>query len=494
MKIIRILGALVLPVVVACGDDSDYAVEVDPVTDPMTAEQRSAAADPGAQIATTSKNITANNVTITGRVMYNDRRNTGKFSWRRDLSGRVGRECGTDGRRDDGTICSTNSLGLYHAIVEAYERDTGYFSPTAWNCRASEKVGTALIGRDGRFTLNLNIDDRCSSDSWNRPAIALRVRLRYCNAERYCFSVALSEGREYALYHGRASYNNPLLVRGGESHDVGTMTFRLGASTSVAEDYGIAANYFADLVDAVLVLHRDNSIPFYYNRYGEVEVVYPSSATSSGTTRSASLVVVADRTTWPTGGLIPHEYGHVVHLRAWDDDAYGWNGIGRAWNGSQIQSARLAFKEGWAQFIKRIILDGQEGCNDNYDANDSTGQALRGTAGQGERWVPNVAKTLCDWRDTTNDDDPNLRGSGDHFTASLYSTWYNLRKMWTDSSRYGGSRSAGLDLCDYFTYYLDVRKSAAQVGTSTHRAYERTIADLAYQNHASCGLPVPAGF
>ena len=45
-------------------------------------------------------------VTIRGRVFFNDRRNHGPFSSRRELDGDVGTKCGTDGEFNDGTSCS----------------------------------------------------------------------------------------------------------------------------------------------------------------------------------------------------------------------------------------------------------------------------------------------------------------------------------------------------------------------------------------------------
>ena len=63
--------------------------------------------------------------------------------------------------------------------------------------------------------------------------------------------------------------------------------------------------------------------------------------------------------------------------------------------------------------------------------------------------------------------------------------------MYVDADGYGGEfKNPGLWFCDYVHYYLDVRKSAAAVGTSSHLSYERTIRDLVY-NNIGCSLPAP---
>ena len=51
--------------------------------------------------------------------------------------------------------------------------------------------------------------------------------------------------------------------------------------------------------------------------------------------------------------------------------------------------------------------------------------------------------------------------------------------------------ASGLQVCDYIDYYVYGRKGPAAVGLSTHEAYERSVADLAYNNGLKCGLPTP---
>jgi hypothetical protein len=107
-------------------------------------------------------------------------------------------------------------------------------------------------------------------------------------------------------------------------------------------------------------------------------------------------------------------------------------------------------------------------------------------------WRDNVTKALCDWHDESFDDDLALAGGGDHFTADLYSMWFNLRRMYLDANLYGGDYSAvGLYFCDYVDYYLNVRKSAAAVGAAEHNAKVDSITDIVYNNNIACYLPAP---
>jgi len=428
-------------------------------------------------------------VHLSGSVFFNDRRDSGHFESRKDFWGQPGRLCGRDGVRNDGTPCERNLHGALHAVVDVFERDSRRLISA--RCDRREKLGSVTVEPDGRFSIYVPHGDECAHDEWNRPALALRVRLRYCDANDVCYSIGPDKNHEYALYHPSASYESPLTVRRNSSYDLGPMVFApQGHSQKIAEDYGIAANYFASLVDTMQKLHREHELPFKHSQYGEVRYVFPSNRTASATTLGPDHVVIKGKNTWVKGPLISHEYGHVLHLRAWDGDDYGWNGIGASWNGNRQQPEQIAFKEGFAGFITRVVHGKGMRCDGKFDSNDH--HPLLGVPNEGETWVRNVSKTLCDWHDHTHDDDLSLPGKGDHFTASLVSIRYNLRNMWVHSDEYGGDRRAGLGLCDYIRYYLDVRKSVANVGRDRHHAYEEAIANLAFQNFVGCGLPEPS--
>ncbi len=50
--------------------------------------------------------------------------------------------------------------------------------------------------------------------------------------------------------------------------------------------------------------------------------------------------------------------------------------------------------------------------------------------------------------------------------------------------------AAGLQMCDYVSYYLFERKSEDNVGTETHENYVSSIADLVYNNGMKCSLNI----
>lgn len=121
------------------------------------------------------------------------------------------------------------------------------------------------------------------------------------------------------------------------------------------------------------------------------------------------------------------------------------------------------------------------------------GSNLKGPLGEGAEWRDNVVKALCDWYDSTPDDDKLLAGRGDHWAAEdIHSMWDNLRRMKIDAGKYGGEyKNPGLWFCDYVRYYLDVRKSVAAVGAESHANYENLIRDLIYNNNIACSMPSP---
>ena len=166
--------------------------------------------------------------------------------------------------------------------------------------------------------------------------------------------------------------------------------------------------------------------------------------------------------------------------------------------------ASPALAEGFANWVSKVTLDTCDA--QNFDENQVPGTSGNGSpicnadAAQfpdvsnvavtypnaGKAYARNVTKLLCDWHDSSFDDDPSMAGGGDHFSASLFSTWRNFEEMFTIASS-----TDCLSICDYVDYYVNDRKSAANVGQATHDAYVDLIADLAYQNGLKCGLPTP---
>lgn len=183
-----------------------------------------------------------------------------------------------------------------------------------------------------------------------------------------------------------------------------------------------------------------------------------------------------------------------------------------SWSASSREYPYAAFIEGWANFVNRVVKTGTSGdCSGDFDGNlitpiysanpnerPNTNTDMT-NPWDGKSYARNVTKLLCDWYDegVDNDDDPNMAGIGDHFTAILYSIWYNLSES---GIRYNNDHLAdflatgigpGLDMCEYIDYYLNDRKSVVNVGQATHDQYVIWLSELAYNNGMKCGLPRP---
>ena len=433
-------------------------------------------------------------VTIRGKVFYNDRRNDGLFSTRRDPNGNPGTRCKVNGTRDDGSACSENWLGAHYAVVDVIERDEGY-GPLDVDCKQEDLIKSVAIASDGSFTATFTHTDRCDHDDRSRLAIALRVRLRYCGEDWGCFSINTSSNNPYFLWYPGATSSAPLQVSDGDDRTLSRMNFNpAGSSPTVANNTTKAVNYYASIVDTITTLNRDGGIPFYKDSFGEIQYVFPSTQTSTATAKSPTLIVISSTLdpSWPDGHTPAHEYGHVLMQRAWDGD-YGFDGVGiSCGDSSECVSRQIDFKEAWAEFIGHAVFDDTEGCGrSSFDDNAST--PVPGALGSGASFRLNVTKALCDWYDTRNDDDSAKAGAGDHFAADdIYSMWFNLRSMYTQRAAYGGDYSGeGLWFCDYVDYYTEVRKSVSAVGAASHDEYQAKITDLIFNNNIACNRPTP---
>ena len=567
--------------------------------------------------------------TIRGFVFYNDQREHGLFSQRRYSDGTVGQQCSAAGKVPDCSdtaqrlaelkgdlaeqqkfvdaasgnakiklkqrldelqlqvdaeqaslarcqqFCGLNWLGGYYMVVDVIERDDG-FLPTDSNCKREEVLASATVGRDGSYTATFSTADPCNHDKLGGTAIALRVRLQFHN-DKYAFSINSERNKPYALEHPGASTDKPLRVSAGDDITVSRLNFNTGTDPLEPNNFSNAANYYASIVDTITTLHRDNPIPFFRDEYDELQYIFPSPTSASATTWSPSEVAISNyksqpdgpngRYAWIESDLPAHEYGHVMMQRAWGG-SYGFDAIGVTAGSDEKVSPQLAFKEGWAEFVKHVVFKDSLGCQrPGYDANGirpcsdiaqrlsglraergrkqdefdsgslqgndaklalqaladfdrqiaaeeakraecrseggytalgSAGEAeedanLKGALGEGASWRDNVAKALCDWYDSTVDNDPDAAGLGDHFAAEdIHSMWSNLRNMYLDAGKYGGQyKNPGLWFCDYVRYYLDVRKSAAAVGATEHANHENSIRDLIYNNNIACSMPSP---
>lgn len=423
-------------------------------------------------------------VTIEGRLFFNDRRETGLFGVRLGPDGNPALECDPEGKRDpvDGkppASCSLNWAAAQYVVVDAIERDTidyGSGKPLPnppkelVHCRYEELLDSATVDISGRYQLKFTPEDRCGLDDYKKFAIQLRFRLRFCN-ENYCFSLRSAEGEVYRLSHRYASGEAPLLLRRGDRVRMPDGYFKTVSDGAQPEFVSVAANYYASLVDTILTVHRDNGIPFFGEKFGEVEFVYPADSlpknegTSSATTRSPSRVVISsfedddeDRSlpVWPNGKTPGHEYGHVLMLRAWDGE-YGFDGIGkhednRIEGRAEDPAPQIAFKEAWAELVKNVVFETSDGVGCTRASLDENSEApLLGTQETGIEFLINNQKALCDWFDSRND------GLDLFEQHSLKHMWKVLRGMFVDRERYvRADPRKGLNICDFVAHYQTI--------------------------------------
>lgn len=476
----------------------------------------------------------ADSITFQGKLFYDDLRTGGRFEWRKDENGNTGAAT-TWNCTPKGT---SNYLGALDVVADFYEVD---LEGSGSSCSDTEHIGSATVGPDGSYSVtfsDLASLDNCSSDGDNKIQLAVSFRLRFCNladdsTPDRCFSVGASKDDPYILWRSDASVENPLEIptRRTGTYDMGTSYFQTSNSAGDPEDmYAQAANYYASLVDTTRVWHREGDVPF-GTSYGEMFLIFPSDRQEDRESGAACSTYDAtemdcvdpepdddDITAscpspekWTNGEVIMHEYGHVIHDRAWNGstgdcgDCPGGQysrgescGSSCSWSATSLEYPHPAFSEGWANFVSKVV---RGECEGDFDDNaTSDGEVMPSHSAydstpyepeEGEAYARNVTKLLCDWYDSQSDDDADRAGNGDHFAASsLYSVWYNLNGMW---DYYKDERDNGLILCHYVNYYLYKRKGADEVGDETHEEYMSSIADLAYNNGVSCDLPSPQG-
>lgn len=423
-------------------------------------------------------------VTIEGRLFFNDRRETGLFGVRRDRDGNPTTECDPQGLRDekkDGSVdlCWLNWAGAQHVTVEAIERDSiDYDSGKPLpnpprelrSCKYEDVLGSATVDARGHFSITFKPNDGCGLDEFPKFSIQLRYRLQYCGSD-FCFSMRKDNDEVYALSHSDASHDRPLEVQRGELVRMPDGFFKTVQNGSQPELVSVAANYYASLVDTILTVHRDHGIPFLGTDFGEIKYVYPSDSereglrTDSATTKSAQSVVISsfedgcDACTipvWPDGKTPSHEYGHVMMLRAWGG-AYGFDGIGKHADhkveGRAADPApQIAFKEAWAELVANVVFEQNNGVGCEYSGiEDNTTAPLLGTKETGIEYLINNKKALCDWFDTNIDGGDNFQQHG------LRKMWEVMRGMHRDRSRYVQAFPRdGLSICDFVAHYQSV--------------------------------------
>jgi hypothetical protein len=112
---------------------------------------------------------------------------------------------------------------------------------------------------------------------------------------------------------------------------------------------------------------------------------------------------------WVGEGSVAHEYGHLVHYWQWDGYGkyvdYCYNESPCA-EGGAPEYPLAAFKEGWASFISRAVYNGvglDSGACETLENRSQTGASGSVLNTIGQRWIPDVEQTLCDFWDRAVD-------------------------------------------------------------------------------------------
>lgn len=411
-------------------------------------------------------------VPLRGRLLYQDHRRHGRAADRRDLLGEPGR---TPRKRDSP---SQRFLGAHYMVVDVYERDRSR-QP---GCVPLERIGEAAVEPDGRFLLAVPISDTCQSE--DTPHYILRARTRYCD-DTMCFSIGRAADEPFSLWYG-ARQAVPQATNG---YDAGELLFspRL---RDTRNEWSRAANHYASLVDAVVTLHVRGPIPFRLAEYGPLWVRFPSWHSSGRATRAD--LIDANNKGWPKGGLLIHEYGHIVHRRAWGGDYAGYKNPIQAWSAQQdtVEEPFIAFKEGWANFTTRVVT---ERCaRPRFDQNPVLPSL--NSPFSGNHFPENHVRALCDWLDTRDDRREGATGEGDVFSGSLETLWtaLDLADDRRDDYPSHDPVEEGLDVCDVFTTYLDVMSPAERVGEQEHQRLVWQLSSLLENNDLTCeNIPLP---
>jgi hypothetical protein len=451
-------------------------------------------------------------VTISGSVFYNDLRSTGRFADRYSPTGAVGSAdpytatpvTSQFSVQDD----NRNYLGLRDAVIDLYEVDD---TTSGEGCVETSYVGGVTINSHGEYTWTGQVCDACDHDhdgaNDNGVSLAGRIRLRFCNDTR-CFSVRDSLGMPtsgtdhyadtfaadpYRRWLRGASLAAPKLFAATTSATLDPDYFQASASQSAGDPEDLdaqAASVYASLVDTTRVLHVTHGVPYDRDRFGEVQVFYPSvlggddgggahshQPEDKGTSRfcvesqmdgigpwtdpppmskppyldlpgfyGPEVYDARQPEAWFHGRVVAHEYGHLVHYWQWD--GFGkWTSFcyddAACEEGGAPEFTLAALKEGWADFIDSVVwhaIPNGSGC-DNIESRSPSGApypeppdtATLSTIGR--RWMPDVEQALCDLWDS--EVDAATYGGitfDDHASTSLVDLVSHLGWVWISAT------------------------------------------------------------
>lgn len=383
-------------------------------------------------------------VTVSGKVLYNDLRASGRFSLRSGPSG-------TGAVNALGTGTDINYLGLYDARVDLSEIDIGYGQSAG--CIPSRQLGSAIVRSDGTWSWHGEVCDNCNAESNEGDeslSIAASIVLEHCDDER-CFRVAepdssastnhfaddWSGSTRSRQYRGATSTAPKVIGTTATTLDLGTDYYQSSGSQTAGKASDLdaqAANVFAELVDVTRKVHTELNVPF---DQPEVSAYFPGSETFTHSHEAGFLCIKNPGSDWIESDDATHEYGHLLHYPEW---AHHGKWVSYCYDSDCDEStatqeyANAAFKEGWADFITAVTYDktgSSKGCNEK-ETDAPLGCPVGQTCPTGRHYIKDVTQVLCDlWDGGTAD----CNGSScDQLSVSLPNLVDALHDTWTEAT------------------------------------------------------------
>ncbi len=478
-------------------------------------------------------------VTVSGDVYYNDQRTYGRFPMHLTPDGASGRQYKVVDA-EKGTSHGTNHLSLVDATVEVYEVDR-VFGGSATECQETSYVASVTTDTSGHFTWTGDVCDPCTLDDGAYEtsdagkvgvSLGLKIVLKYCpddggrclfikepvdTSDRPAFDAHDAGATEYAVWHGAASRLDPRRVFADDATIALPDAF-FASGGGFTDQWLQAAMVYQGLVESARKLHVQLGIPFRRSEFGAVTAIYPMKWPGHGAGHSheqlgqdnADSLCIPAPGTEDTDGSVPtewgghktvfHEYGHLINYRAWEGYGkyvdYGFADCNKDTDGDGVDDladcsgeadsaefAAAAFKEQWANFIRRLVLNEvrptvetldyygcafwESGGSNNslsYDNGDSDASAVCTpplACDLGDRSPGAVLHTLCDLFDDHVDSNaaPTFRGSdtlGDEtlsgLVTDLENTWKNgaswRSDAYIDATGGGDAVKSGFGICE----------------------------------------------
>jgi hypothetical protein len=414
-------------------------------------------------------------ITVKGKVFYNDLRKYGRFADRKTIFPTIAGTADPYATSND----KQNYLGLYDGKVSLFEIDQAYIGATS-TCAATNFVGSTQIAADGTWQWTGSICDSCRADydgaNDNGISIGAKIVLENCaSPSTRCFSVDDPQGEgttdhytdtsnwgtTWARWYHDATNLAPVAVHQQTIVDLGVDYFQnsYGLTPGVSTDLAAqAANVFASMVDATRQVHLAHDLPFDHDAWGQIRAYFPGVTGGTAHSHQADRLCEMAPATWVSGAVTAHEYGHLTHYWAWgglgkwtdlefDSDGDGVTSDDLAYDGDSREYTIAAFKEGWAEFVRRVTFDGANvglSCASienrslvapEFELFDGTPvcSASAATCTQGRHIIEDVEQVLCDLWDPA-DANPTLGVSDDRLALSLVDLQDNLASVMANAS------------------------------------------------------------